>query len=156
MAESIVLKTLNLCKKYYNTDIFLHAVNVANYAISNPIAKFLTSDVSTHTTKDDIYCFALCHDLFEDTECTVEEISEAVNYDIEFVASVLKPLTKDDDTVYINYILDLYENKYNAEPIVHLLSYLIKLSDMKDHLTEKATLTSYLKNKYDEALPYLL
>ena len=156
MSENIVIKTLNLCKKYYTTDTFLHAVRVAEYAINNPISKFLISNNTISINEDDIYCFALCHDLFEDTECSVDEVCEATGCCNRFVESILKPLTKDDNTDYNFYIIELYKNKYQADTESHLMSYLIKLSDMKDHLMEKETLTNYLKNKYNDALPYLL
>ena len=100
MSENIVIKTLNLCKKYYTTDTFLHAVRVADYAINNPISKFLISNNTISINEDDIYCFALCHDLLEDTECTIEEISKATDYVVSFVESILKPLTKNDNTDY--------------------------------------------------------
>lgn len=61
----------------------------------------------------------------------------------------LSALTKEKDETYIEYIsrLKVSRSKY---------SYMVKLTDMKEHLMQKDTLTERLKDKYWEALSYLL
>ena len=137
-----ITKVVSLCVRYYEPRTFEHCLRVANYAVEN---NCLTTDEQRQTA----FIVAMCHDLLEDTEVSIEEICEATGFVEGFMREVLGALTKEKDETYIEYINRLKQSysKY---------TYIVKLADMKDHLMQKDTLTEKLKHKYWEALPYLL
>lgn len=138
----LITKIIELCASNYDLKTFNHCLRVANYAVDNVC---LESDEEKETA----FVLAMCHDLLEDTDVSVKDISEATGYAEGFVDNVLGALTKEKGEAYIEYIKRLKANK-SAYP------YIIKLADMKDHLIQTETLTDKLKEKYWEALPYLL
>lgn len=87
--------------------------------------------------------------MIEDTDVSIKDIVKATGYSESFLSNVLGALTKTKDESYINYIKRLKTNK-------SIYPYVVKLADMKDHLNQSDTLTDRLKEKYWEALPYLL
>jgi hypothetical protein len=86
------------------------------------------------------------HDLIEDTEYTGSELPE--NF-----YKALKLLTKPKEQDYIEYIKNI---KDTSNTDWRICAYWVKLADMKDHLAQTDTLTDKLKEKYLNALPYLL
>lgn len=138
----MLYKIIKLCKDNYNKETFEHCVRVAGYAIHN-VCLQLDKDMEM------TFVFAMCHDLLEDTDVTVKDIVEITGYDTDFVENVLGALTKKKDETYIEYIKRLKSNE-------NMYPYIVKLADMKDHLSQTETLTDKLKEKYWEALPYLL
>lgn len=136
-----ISNALKLCNENYDEKTLKHAIRVANLAMQN-----ILSDGSNKTQ---IFIFGLLHDIIEDTNVTYKEISEKCDISNSHVEAVLSALTKQKDETYIEYIQRL---KASNEEI----AYIIKLADMKDHLSQKETLTDKLKDKYWEALPYLL
>lgn len=140
-----VSRTTLLCSKHYGSELsetFQHSLRVARFASENPL---LTDEEERETA----YLIGLCHDLIEDTKCTFREITEATGLDEDFVRYVLDALTKRRHEIYGEYILRLRECKSKH-------AYIVKLADMKDHLSETDTLTEELKEKYLHALPLLL
>lgn len=130
---------IKLCSENYDEKTMKHALRVAEYALDNILASSLL--------KDEVYVTALCHDLIEDTNISfgnIDNILENTN-----ITNALYLLTKPDDVNYINYIKKIKESN-------NKLAYCVKLADMKDHLAQKETLTDKLKEKYLNALPYLL
>lgn len=136
-----IIKTIELCRDHYDEKTFNHAVRVANFAIKNPIAE----ELNTHM----LYEMALVHDLIEDTDVTYDQISDCMGFPETVIKEVLVLLTKEKGKDYIEYIKDLRESN-------NLYAYVIKLSDIKDHLLQKDTLTDKLKEKYWNAIPELL
>lgn len=136
-----LVDTLSLCAKYYNPDTFQHCLRVAKYAIENVCLSEEERQIA--------FCVAMCHDLLEDTDATIDEICKVTDSSKEFVKNVLTALTKEKPETYVDYIKRLKKCK-------SIYPYIIKLSDMKDHLMQVETLTDKLKEKYQEALPYLL
>ena len=134
---------LRLCASAYKLETYMHCLRVAEYAANNVMVKDDSEDMET------AYILGLCHDLLEDTEVTIEHIAQATGYSKGFLENVLGALTKRSDESYIDYIKRV---KANSSPY----TYVIKLADMKDHLTQTETLTDKLKEKYWNALPYLL
>lgn len=138
--EPTMTYCFNVVKKYYSKDGYEHALRVMNCVDS------------CHLIPDDyrLTCMklALMHDLLEDTEYEKEyEISKGFNRALDL-------LTKNKEESYVDYILDLrisYEDTYYTK-----CAYYVKLMDIKDHLMQRKTLTDRLKNKYIEALTYLL
>ena len=139
---NLITKVTELCASNYDLKTFNHCLRVANYVVNNVC---LENDESRETA----YIIALCHDLLEDTEVSIDEIVKATGYSKGFLSNVLCALTREKDEAYKNYIIRLKANS-------SVYPYIVKLADMKDHLTQKETLTDRLKEKYWEALPYLL
>lgn len=137
-----VEEVLALCKAKHSEKTYLHCIRVAEYAISNPCC--------TNSVDKDIICkVALCHDLLEDTDVTIEEISDATGLKVPFLTECLLLLTKTEKEDYLSYIERLKASS-------NRVAYIVKIADMKDHLNQKETLTDKLKQKYWEALPILL
>ena len=133
---------LSLCAKRYDEKTFQHCLRVARYAIENVC-------LEGEDEKLIAYQVALAHDLIEDTVTSIEEIAEAMGCSVNFVENVLAALTQSKGEKYIDYIKRL---KQCSSPY----PYIVKLADMKDHLMQTDTLTDKLREKYYEALPYLL
>lgn len=133
---------LELCRLYYDEKTFEHAKRVAEYA--KDIYKLYTYKAGEEKL---IYHLALAHDLYEDTD-----ISQNTWFDNNFEAN-LQLLTKDEDVSYNDYIA-----KIRKEAVIptYKPAYIVKLADMKDHLSQTGTLTEELKNKYISAMKYLL
>lgn len=133
---------LSLCAERYDEKTFQHCLRVAKFAAENVC-------LESEDEKLTAYQVALAHDLIEDTTTSIEEIAEAMGSSISFVENVLSALTKGKTEKYVDYIIRL---KKNTSPY----PYIVKLADMKDHLTQTDTLTDKLREKHIEALPYLL
>lgn len=133
---------LELCRLYYDEETFEHAKRVAEYA--KDIYKLYTYKAGEENF---IYHLALAHDLYEDTD-----ISQNTWFDYNFEAN-LQLLTKEKDESYNDYIA-----KIRKEAVIptYKPAYIVKLADMKDHLSQTETLTEKLKNKYISAMKYLL
>lgn len=140
--DKLVSNVVELCAKKYDQKIFDHCLRVANYAVNNVC-------LQTDEEKKIAFTIAMCHDLLEDTDVTVKEICDISGYSKSFVDDVLGALTKKNDETYIEYIERLKANR-------SIYPYIVKLADMKDHLVQTETLTDRLKEKYWNALPYLL
>ena len=138
-----ISSVLRLCASAYKLETYMHCLRVAEYAANNVVVK------DDEDNRETAYILGLCHDLLEDTEVTLEHISEATGYSLGFLENVLGALTKQSDESYVDYIQRVKSNS-------SFYTYVVKLADMKDHLTQVNTLTDKLKEKYWEALPYLL
>ena len=134
---------LRLCASAYKLETYMHCLRVAEYAANNVVVK------DDEDNRETAYILGLCHDLLEDTEVTLEHISEATGYSLGFLGNVLGALTKQSGESYVDYIQRVKSNS-------SFYTYVVKLADMKDHLTQVNTLTDKLKEKYWKALPYLL
>lgn len=137
-----ISSVLRLCASVYKLETYMHCLRVAEYAANNVVVK-------DDDKRETAYILGLCHDLLEDTKVTLEHISEATGYSLDFLENVLGALTKQSDESYVDYIQRVKSNN-------SFYTYVVKLADMKDHLTQVNTLTDKLKEKYWEALPYLL
>lgn len=138
----LITKVTELCSNNYDQKTFNHCLRVANYVVNNVCLK-------NDEEREIAFIIALCHDLLEDTDVTIKDIVIATGYSEGFLSNVLGALTKNKEESYVDYIKRLKSNK-------SIYPYIIKLADMKDHLSQSETLTDKLKNKYWEAFPYLL
>lgn len=142
-SQNSVINTIGLCQSLYKPETFQHCLRVARYAYEN---------VFLETEEDKIlgFCIGLCHDLLEDTDATVGDIYNVISDPtIEWIEDVMTSLTRQQGESYEDYIRRLKESS-------NKIAYAVKLADMKDHLTQKDTLTEQLKEKYWAALPELL
>ena len=143
-------RAYELAKQYYDTKTFEHAIRVAMYVRSN---EFLQERY-----RIDCICLALMHDLLEDTsysndtmfECELGTLSK------HHFNQALQLLTKPEDMDYISYIKRLKTPSDTIRIDARYCAWVVKMADMKDHLAQVGTLTDKLKDKYLEALPYLL
>ena len=136
-----ISKVIKLCYENYDEKTMNHVLRVADYAWESPIFKSLD--------RIHVYATALCHDLIEDTDITLEQLENTLGVSGTQIIIALKLLTKKENEQYIDYIKRIKESK-------NILAYCVKLADMKDHLSQKETLTDKLKEKYWNAIPYLL
>lgn len=133
--------TVDYCKAKYDDQTFQHCEMVAFYAVTNPCVR--------PEDKDIVFKIAMCHDLLEDTDATIAEISSVTGLKKKFVEEVMWLLTKERNVDYQTYIKQI---RGSLNPY----AYIVKLADMKDHLSRAETLTDKLKAKYYTALPELL
>lgn len=133
-----VAYALKMAKEYYTEDKYNHAMRVMEYVAENEMIPF--------EYKDDCIALALMHDLIEDTKYTGAELPDNMY-------KALKILSKSKEEDYITYIKHIKEHNVTKWG---MCAYWVKLADMKDHLTQRETLTDKLRDKYLEALPYLL
>lgn len=135
---SLIGYALRTAKQYYKPDTYNHVLRVAGYVSENPMIPC--------EKMDDCIALAIMHDLKEDTEWDDEYIPG-----YEHLWDCLNLLTKPNNIDYIDY-LKLIHNCSHGSPE----AYWVKMADMKDHLMQTETLTDKLKEKYLNALPYLL
>ena len=138
----LIADTIIMCSKYYDIKTLQHCLRVAKYAVENVC---LRSDDDRQIA----FIVALCHDLLEDTNISIETIAEVTELNVSFLTNVLGALTRKKSETYLDYIKRL---KQNQSPY----PYIVKMADMKDHLSQKDTLTEKLKEKYWNILPELL
>ena len=134
-----------LAKKYYDEKTYQHALRVMDFVREDPRVKQYTDYFVE-------YCMVLglCHDLFEDTD-----IDRKI-FDIDLRRGI-GILTRREDETYPEYCERINETRKTfSNDYVGTASWLVKLADMKDHLTQKETLTAELKEKYLEGMAYLL
>ena len=123
---------------YKNQSSYFHACRVAEYVDANPMIE--------DYDKDPCIALALMHDLFEDTNYDGDGLEEDM---IKAIALLSKP----DHLDYVEYIQAI---KNAQGETWRKWAYWVKVADMKDHLMQRETLTNKLKEKYWEAIPYLL
>ncbi len=136
---SLIGYALRTAKQYYNPDTYKHALRVASFVADNifiPDSKM-----------DNCITLAIMHDLEEDTNWDKNKCYELDEYIKESIGLI----TRKKNVSYIEYIKNIKENM-----VLYPEVYWVKIADMKDHLAQTDTLTDKLKEKYIEALPYLL
>ena len=136
---SLIGYALRTAKQYYNPDTYKHALRVASFVADNifiPDSKM-----------DNCIALAIMHDLEEDTNLDKNKCYELDEYLKESIGLI----TRKKNVSYIEYIKNIKENM-----VLYPEVYWVKIADMKDHLAQTDTLTDKLKEKYIEALPYLL
>lgn len=130
-----LIKVMDLAQKYYPKNKLKHAIRVAGFACA---------DAQTRTNVNSLSAFivGIAHDLLEDTECSHEELEQAIGKNL--MSSVII-LTKSNDITYEDYITEV---KLSNDP----LAILVKKADIKDHFSQEETLTKKLIEKY---LPHI-
>lgn len=126
-------------RRYYSKKNFDHAIRVTNYVTENAVIP--------EELRNSCIALALAHDLWEDTNCPLDEFGD------KKFSKALSLLTKPKDQPYVEYIKNIKEH---CTEDWGLCAWYVKLADMKDHLMQTETLTDKLKEKYLSALPYLL
>lgn len=135
MTGAQLSEVIAICMKWYDDKTFLHCVRVAGNLKKDMLFEFLPEE-----NQSDIVALAICHDLLEDTEIAN---SEDFNRLIKLGVSMpnLKTLTRNKNDSYDKYIQMCLSNPDTR---------IVKCADMRDHLSQKDTLTPRLKDKYDK------
>lgn len=139
-----------IAEQYYDEKTMAHAERVAEYAVCSKLVKLF--DITSSVELQLIYDIAILHDILEDTEFKVPEYDLNDMYEVTLWRAV-RALT-------INKAVESYDDycarlkMMNAEHYKY--AYIVKLADMKDHLSLKDTLTDRLKEKYLSGLAELL
>ncbi len=136
---SLIGYALRIAKQYYNPDTYKHVLRVAGFVADN----ILIPD----NKMDNCIALAIMHDLEEDTNWDKNKCCELDKY----LKDSIGLITRKKNVSYIEYIKNIKENM-----VLYPEVYWVKIADMKDHLAQTETLTDKLKEKYIEALPYLL
>lgn len=121
--------------EFYGTEnLIKHSTRVYEYYINNPIS-------------DSAYGSVLCllHDLWEDTTLPHDFTDDI------YLLKLMKLITHNKEDSYEDYIQRIKDCAREYPEAYH-----VKLSDIKDHLMLKDTLTDKLKEKYLGALRILL
>ena len=126
----------------YSPQTFAHCIRVMKYALKHPLAD--------NCDAFELMVCALYHDLLEDTCIHIEDIVKITRLKKSRIEHTLNLLTQNPGESYIDYIKRL---RYDPD---NKMAYIIKLSDMKDHLMQKETLTDKLKQKYFSVMADLL
>lgn len=134
---SLIGYALRMAKQYYGPKTYDHALRVVAYVADNQIIP--------DNKMDTCISLAIMHDLIEDTVYgEFNDVPIALEHG-------MKIITKIKGESYIDYIKNIVSNKDTCPE-----AYWVKLADIKDHLSQTETLTDKLKEKYLNALPYLL
>lgn len=140
----LVVNAINVARKFYDETTYYHAMRVAGYVVND--------NLIPEDRMEACVALAIMHDLIEDTNFNYEnDFKNKFDYYSSFFEECLNLITKDKEKTYEEYLQNIKDN-YNSYPEV----YWVKLSDMKDHLEQKITLTDRMKKKYYDALPILL
>ena len=141
-----ILKIIRFCEKHYDTETFAHAMRVA----------CISTTLSDKEDKGELFISALCHDLIEDTEITLDYLrmvlssNSSYNDDYTYCLRDIECVTRNKETeTYIEYIKRIKNNISQDATI-------IKIADLKDHLEQKDGLKESLKDRYVDALCELL
>ena len=143
------LKAMKIAKESLPMDKFEHSMQVAIYA--DEIC--LSMD---YTKRGEVAAVAILHDVLEDASDEVKANLHSI-FGAELSTSqyqALKLLTKAKDESYVDYIKAI--RKASLKNDCGEIAYIVKLADMKDHLSRVETLTDRLKEKYLEGLRYLI
>lgn len=142
-----ILKIIRFCEKHYDAETFAHAMRVA----------CISTTLSNKDDNGDLFISALCHDLIEDTDVTLDDLrttlsSSLSSFDRDYTCciSAIECVTRNKETeTYKEYIKRIKESTNSDAQI-------IKIADLKDHLEQKDTLKENLKERYIDALCELL
>lgn len=142
-----LIEIIRFCEKHYDAETFAHAMRVA--CISTTLGISIED-------KGELFVSALCHDLIEDTDVTLDDLrtflssSSSFNIDYTYCLSAIECVTRQKETETYQEYIKRIKNKgsYDAQ--------IIKIADLKDHLEQKDGLKESLKDRYVDALCELL
>lgn len=136
-------KWYKLAKEKYDEKTFAHAQRVAAYVETNVMIRSWDYDCF-----ESAYQAALLHDLIEDTDFKDVDSLE-YDYDVDYDAVIAIKILTNKGLPYVEYCKSIHNSDND-------IAYIVKLADMKDHLSLKETLTPRLKEKYLAGLAELL
>lgn len=139
--------TLNCVKIIEDSDTFKHSLRVAKIAQEYFTRYKLYGDevVLTEIDYAKLYVIALLHDVVEFEPESEKWVKEVYSKD---VYEAVLALTRPSSVTYIDYIHFIIDG--------NVWSQIIKVADLIDHLKQKETLTSTLKERYKKAWDLLV
>lgn len=129
-----------LARKYLDETTYLHSMRVAQFTEEN--------EMIPGSLKERCIALAWLHDVWEDSDCTkeeVEKLDKQLRKYMEYITHRMQEQTYEEYIRSIKKVQALYPEVW-----------WVKLADMKDHFSQKETLTKRLKDKYTSALAILL
>ena len=133
----MINKAKKFAKERLSSDKFEHSLRVMEY--TRDTAKIYgISDLNFR-----LAIVALLHDVVEDSDTTLDEIEKEFS---RYTRNCVEVLTHDKENMSYPEYIDLIMNCPLPEAKA------VKHADMKDHLTQKETLTPKLKEKYFEVI----
>ena len=135
MTDIQFLEVLKICTEWYDIETIAHCARAVKNLEKDMLFEFLPEE-----NQNDLKALAICHDLLENTKIVN---SEDFNRLIELGVSMpkLKTLTRNKNDSYNKYIQMCLSNPDTR---------IVKCADMRDHLSQKDTLTPQLKDKYNK------
>lgn len=131
-----------IAEKYLSKKGYLHSQRVAQYTEENPMIP--------EELKEQCAALAWIHDVWEDSGCGTEEI-RALDPQKRLLRSLNLITHGKNEETYEEYIRTIKAMQKTYPEV-----WWVKVADMKDHLTQRETLTPRLQDKYARALAILL
>ena len=138
----VIEEAKKLAEKYLDEKTYQHSERVARYTAENRM-------IPEHLRER---CIALAwiHDVWEDSGCGTEEI-RALDPQKRLLRSLNLITHGKNEETYEEYIRTIKAMQKTYPEV-----WWVKVADMKDHLTQRETLTPRLQDKYARALAILL
>ena len=95
-----LIAVMDLAEKYYPKNKLKHAIRVAGFAAKE-------AQTRNDITPKAAFIVGIAHDLLEDTECSKDELEEAIGSNLLTTVLVL---TKPDDNSYDEYIRQVLDS----------------------------------------------
>lgn len=135
MTNAQFAEVLKICTEWYDYETLIHCVRVTQNLRNDMLFQFVPEE-----NQNDLKALAICHDLLEDTEiANSEDFNRLIKLGVS--APKLRTLTRNKNDSYDKYVQICLSNPDTR---------IVKCADMRDHLSQKDTLTPRLKDKYDK------
>ena len=128
----------------YGNPYFEHLERVANRV------REMEYDMVDETSEINLYiAAAYLHDVIEDTEYTLGELTEKFG---EVIAEAVKLLTRDNEETYADYVIGIKKSVFLEGKIARV----VKLADLFDHLMGPTICPANLVKRYEKSLYSLM
>ena len=128
----------------YGNPYFEHLERVANRV------REMEYDMVDETSEINLYiAAAYLHDVIEDTEYTLGELTEKFG---EVIAEAVKLLTRDNEETYADYVVGIKKAVFLEGKIARV----VKLADLFDHLMGPTICPANLVKRYEKSLYSLI
>ena len=128
----------------YGNPYFEHLERVANRV------REMEYNMVDETSEISLYiAAAYLHDVIEDTEYTLGELTEKFG---EVIAEAVKLLTRDNEETYADYVIGIKKSVFLEGKIARV----VKLADLFDHLMGPTICPANLVKRYEKSLYSLM
>ena len=128
----------------YGNPYFEHLERVANRV------REMEYDMVDETSEINLYiAAAYLHDVIEDTEYTLGELTEKFG---EVIAEAVKLLTRDNEETYADYVIGIKKSFHLEGKIARV----VKLADLFDHVMGPTICPANLVKRYEKSLYSLI
>ena len=151
MSKDIVKDAKELAEKLhegmtdkYGNPYFEHLERVADRV------REMEYDMVDETSEINLYiAAAYLHDVIEDTEYTLSELTEKFG---EVITEAVKLLTRDNEETYADYVIGIKKSVFIEGKIARV----VKLADLFDHLMGPTPCPPNLVKRYEKSLYSLM